>query len=151
MEASHVFMLILLMAFVVIFVIALPVLSGIGSYSSKEFKRDFSLEDEEFEQNGSKSTSSSHQYTGYTYEAPDVEEENGMVNKQRENGLKKRINKLKTLTSDDIPIKFGINAPKVDHDTPQRQFIANGPNEFDYDVDDFIEKEHAKDMANRFR
>lgn len=150
MDASHVVVLILLIGLVIMFTIILPVLSGVGSYSAKPVNSRSSLQDDESEESTNNAHSTSNQYTGYTYQTPDVEDEDSSEKTHSETGLKRRINKLKNITSDDIPIKFGINAPKVDHDTPQRKFINNGSTEFDYDVDEFIEREHAKDMSNRY-
>lgn len=143
--------LMLLVVVVLLFVLALPVLSGIGSYSAKETRAKKEFGDANDGEADASGVGSARQYAGYTYEAPDVDVDEEAEQKLLQGageGLKKRINRLK-VTSEDIPIHFGINAPRVEQETVVRNYNTK-PTEYDFDVDDFIEKEHAKDVASRF-
>lgn len=146
---SAVFAVILLMVLLVAWTFVMPVLAGLGKYEKRAPKNGSGSANKA---NKVKTNASSSQYTGYTYEAPDVADEQQQQQQQQQagSGLKKRITRLGKYTREDIPIQFGIDAPRVAHHDTVARSATPDANGFEFDVDAFIEREHAKDLDSRF-
>ncbi|ANZ75941.1 BA75_02084T0 [Komagataella pastoris] len=127
------FLLIIIIAFALVFLlIMLPLMNNIGTYTIVEKKKDPKESD--------KGVSSSYG----KYLPPDEELE--QQRSEKENSSESKLNKLKGLTADSLPVKFKANVP--DASTLRKRGPKSNdsnntdPNSFDYDIDELIAKEN---------
>lgn len=136
--------------------IMLPQLSGLATYTNNP---DYIEKQKEKKQAKLKSTSSQSLENQYTYEAPDAEMDGDELTStntsSKFSGVRSALNKIThpNLTEKDIPIKLelvGENELKRRVHSKKDDFngkiLTSNPNNFDYDLDEFIEEENRKDQ-----
>lgn len=144
------------MVVMVAITIILPQLSGLATYTKNP---DYIEKQKEKKKTELKSSSSQNSGNQYTYEAPDAEldgdELTSTNTSSRFNGVRSALNKITHphLTEKDIPIKLelvGENELKrrvhSNKDNSKGKVLTADPNNFDYDLDEFIDEENRKDQ-----
>ncbi|CAH2447730.1 Hypothetical protein PP7435_CHR2-0211 [Komagataella phaffii CBS 7435] len=111
----------------------LPLMNNIGTYTIVEKKKEDLNESD-------KGASSS--YSGYLPPDEELEQQRSQI----KNNSESKLNKLKGLTADSLPVKFKANVPDASTLRKRGAKSTNStntdPNSFDYDIDELIAKEN---------
>lgn len=151
----------------VIATILLPIVSNVGSYGrNPDYERKKLRKEEEDEETETEETTATATATNtylsqgyYVYQPPNERYGEEIVKtegaEEKENTLKRVRHKLNSIkvTKDDVPVKLSV----IDSDRIQRRVIGKESdlnkhnNEFDFDIDEFVNTEHIKDMREKYR
>lgn len=103
----------------------------------------------EHQQKVTKKKTTQQQYSGYV--PPD--EELRLKEEEKSKGLASTIREKVRLTSEDMPIRIGLNQEGNLRKRGGKVLIDNDPNNYDYDLDELIEDEtkgEAKRAASEY-
>lgn len=144
--------------------IMLPQMSGLATYAKNpEYLKKQRERETERRNKGSDNYTSKDQAQSYTYEAPDAyidgDDDVATSTSSAFKGVRSKLSKIAhaKVTESDIPVKlelFGENdlkrrAKRNAGNSVGKIGINNDPNEYDYDLDAFIEEENINDSIQQ--